>query len=53
MHLLDLQAALDQAENKIEAIENGVETPPCAPIRIILSPSDIPDGLISFNPREI
>ena len=28
MHLLDLQVALDQAGNNIEAVENGVESPP-------------------------
>lgn len=40
----DLQVALDRAESNIEAIENGVEPPPRAPIRTSLSPGDIPEG---------
>ncbi|KAJ5168731.1 uncharacterized protein N7482_004325 [Penicillium canariense] len=41
----DLQVALDRAESNIEAIENGVEPPPRAPLRASLSPGDIPESL--------
>ncbi|CEO60606.1 hypothetical protein PMG11_05224 [Penicillium brasilianum] len=48
----DLQVALDRAESNIEAIENGVEPPPRAPIRTSLSPGDIPEGSDDDTVRE-
>lgn len=49
----DLQVALDRAESNIEAIENGVEPPPRAPIRTSLSPGDIIEGSDDDTARDV